>query len=211
MMRPNQRSIWNRFSLAGFLLLLSSAVAYGQPNPSSDRPEVQRLCQKWDGTLMISLPNRPGHLRCTHIRIQFDRTAKGGAIFKTIRPMIESIKNQNLLTLNAADFPKDQICSIEKAAATVLTCTTVDFEPEISTQLFSTKSGVLTRAVVSADLDWFRKEATGRIVAQYGVPPTAAFLEYYLDLLVTVSSSLGGEKEQYSIDGNRLVLRLNLQ
>lgn len=193
------------------ILLILATVAHGQPNPPPDPPEVQRLCRKWDGTLAIVLPGRPRHLRCEHIRVQFERTAKDGPIFRPIRQMIESVRNQNLLTVKAGDLPNDQKCSIERGTSTILTCTTLDFEPEISTQFFGTKSGVLMRAVVSADLDWYRKQATERIQKQYGVPPTPEFLQYYIELVASVSSFLGGANEQYSIEGDRLVLRLNLR
>jgi len=125
--------------------------------------------------------------------------------------MVESVKNKNLLSLKLSDLPKDQKCTLEKGLNTVLTCTTLDFEPEISTQFFGTKSGVLTRAVLSADLDWIRREMIREIQSTYGVPPSAAFLDYYLDLLVAVSSFLGGPSEQYSLTGNKVVLTLNLR
>ena len=193
------------------ILLLSVGEGHAQPNPVPDRPEVRRLCQKWDGTLMIVLPNRPGHLRCEHIRVQFERTAKNGTLFEPVRQMIESVKYQSLLTLKAGDLPKDQKCTIERGSLTMLTCTTLDFEPEVSTQVMGTKSGVPTTAMVSADLGWYKKQMTESIQMQYGVPPTPAFLDYYVELLATVSSSVGGPNEQYSVEGNRLVMRLNLR
>lgn len=193
------------------ILLFSAGVDHAQPNPLPERPEVRRLCQKWDGTLMIMLPNRPGYLRCEHIRVQFERTAKNGTLFEPIRRMIESVRYQSLLSLKVGDLPKDQKCTIERGSSTTLTCTTLDFEPEVSTQVMGTKSGIPMTAVVSSDLDWFKRQMTESIQKQYGVPPTSAFLEYYVELLVTVSSSLGGPNEQYSVESNRLVMRLNLQ
>lgn len=201
----------NRVVLTILLVLAAASIARAQSKTELDRPEVQRLCEKWDGTLVATRPTGPAYLRCSHIRTQFDRTAKGGTLFKPIRSMVESVKDQNLLNLKASDLPKDQKCTIEKGSNTVMTCTTLDFEPEVSTQFFGTKSGVFTRAVVSADMDWFRREATRQIQSQYGVPPTRAFLDYYLDLLVTVSSFLGGPREQYSLTGNKVVLTLNLR
>jgi len=193
------------------LFLASVNIVRAQPKAELDRPEVQRLCKKWDGTLVATRPTGPAYLRCSHIRTQFDRAAKGETLFKPIRSMVESVKDKNLLNLKASDLPKDQKCTIEKGSNTVMTCTTLDFEPEVSTRFFGTKSGALTRAVVSADTDWFRREATRQIQSQYGVPPTRAFLDFYLELLVTVSSLLGGPSEQYSLTGNKVVLTLTLR
>ena len=170
-----------------------------------------RLCDKWDGILIATQRSGPVYLRCDQIKIQFDKFAQRGALFKTLRPMVESVRNQNLLEIKLGDLPKDQKCALAKGDSVVLTCRTKDFEPAIASQFIGSKAGVLTTAIVSADANWFRNEIARELQTAYGIAPTGSFMDFYIDLLLSVSSYLGGAAEQYTQSNNKLILTIKVR
>ena len=189
------------FALVLCFIGLMAAPSFAQPG--AEQQEIQRLCAKWDGIVVLS--TRPdARLRCEKIRDQFVSLTKNGTLFKNIKVMLLSIRNNDLREMRSADFPKDQKCTLSKGREILVTCKTVS-EPEISTQLIGSKDGRLQKAIVTADLDWFRKDLTKKSLNSYGTPPTDEFLNFYTDLMVAVNSHLGGTDERYRLLGKMLV------
>src|SRR5205807_10400166 len=69
------------------VMRLAAAIPVpAQSQVQIERPEVMRLCDKWDGILIATQRSGPVYLRCDQIKIQFDKFAQRGALFKTLRP-----------------------------------------------------------------------------------------------------------------------------
>ena len=199
-----------RFVFALSTCLLGALIEPAHAQPAGGQREIQQLCAKWNDTIVVS--TRPkARLTCEKIREQFEMFAKKGTLFKNIKTMVFSVRNNDLREIRPTDFPKDQKCVITKGQKIVVNCKTLDFEPEISTQLFGSQAGRLQKAIVTADLDWFKADLVRQISTSYGVPPTDNFLDFSVDLMISVSSYLGGADEQYAQSGKLLICTIRVK
>lgn len=170
-----------------------------------DRPELVRLCQKWEGTITRSSPKATVRLSCDQIRRNWHkeqlRIQNEGTLFGEVRALFEKVKQRDMREIGPNTFSQQYACSIVKDRDLVVSCQTKHSDPPHSLRLIGTPSGKLTRLLLSTDFGLVKKMLR-REFENNGITASDAALDYLVDLQVAVNSVQGGEKERYSRSGD---------
>lgn len=170
-----------------------------------DRPELTRLCQKWEGTITSSSPKGAVRLTCDQIRRNWHkeqlRIQNEGTLFGEVRALFEKVKQRDMREIGPNTFSAQYTCSIVKERDLVVSCQTKHSDPPHSLRLIGTSSGKLTGLRVSTDFGLVKKMLRQESESN-GITVSDAVLEYLVDLQVAVNSVQGGEKERYSRSGD---------
>ena len=171
----------------------------------SDRPELARLCQKWEGTITGSSPKGSVRLSCDQIRRNWHkeqlRIQNEGTLFGEVRTLFEKVKQRDMREIGPNTFAAQYTCSIAKDRDLVVSCQTKNSDPPHSLRLIGTPSGKLKELFVSTDFGLVKKMLR-RESENNGIAVSDAVLEYLVDLQVAVNSVQGGERERYSRSGD---------
>lgn len=173
------------------------------PNTTSvgDKSEVVNLCKKYNGVPVLKSSQYKAALSCDLIRREFERQlgeiASNGTLFSSILEGIKSVRHKSINELKNGNFPDNQKCEFIRGSGNILVCESLETEPRMTSKFIATQAGIVTKAIITMDLDWYRKQVSQQVKDAYGVPPSDAYINYYMDSILAANSIVGGVDEKY--------------